>query len=137
MFPIFFSSVFFMFFFKKNVFFQNPFTLPQKIRFQNCSIKKCTSKIFLKLSLQSCSFKKINFKKYIFKIICKIFHPKYIFLKLLSQKIHFQKIITLIALIYSLLESSESSESSGELSKSQTIYLITFFLIYLHSFRNT
>ena len=51
-----------------------------------------------------------------------------------SLKIVFCKNINFISLIYSL---SESSESSDELSKTSVIRLTTFFLIYLHSFKNT
>ena len=47
------------------------------------------------------------------------------------NKTVFSKNINFIALIYS------SSELSEELSKSSTICLITFFLMYLHAFKNS
>ena len=76
--------------------------LPQKIFFPNCSLKKYISKFF---------WKNGSFKNYIFKIFslknCSF--KKYIF------KIAFLNKINLIALIYSLLESSDSSEKEKSL----------------------
>ena len=58
------------------------------------------------------------------------------FSKLLPQKLHFRKLFSLKTLtsIYLIYFSSESSE---ELSKSSIICVITFFSMYLHSFKNT
>ena len=65
-----------------------------------------------KIHFQNCSLKKYIFENYVFKIV-------------------FSKNINFIALIYS------SSESSEELSNSSIKCLTTFFLMYLHSFKNS
>ena len=95
-----------------------PKLLPQviKINFQNT---------FLKFLPQKIHFQNSSLTKYFFKIA-----PS----KKKDFEIAFSKNINRITLIYS---SSESSESSEELSKSSIICLITFFFMYLHSFRNT
>ena len=83
---------------------------------------------------------KNKFLGYIFKIpyskhtFSKNYSLKNTFLKIPFPKKTFSKLLSQKILIYS---SSESSESSEEPSHSSIIYLITFFLMYLHSFKNS
>ena len=57
--------------------------------------------------------------------------PQKCILKIASSKLLFQKTSWYLALIYYSLESSE------EFLRSSVMYLITFFSMYLHSFKNT
>ena len=83
-----------------------------KIHFQNCSLKIAPSKNAFSKLLSKLLFQNCSLNEYIFEIAL-------------------WKIISLIALVYS---SSESEEKSLKFS---LICLITFFSMYLHSFKNT
>ena len=121
------SSIY-LFLFKKYV----QKLLRQKIHFQNCSLKEYIFKIifskitFLKISWSpSKKRKKKKIQKMHFQSCFLTKYEKYIFKNIFSECINF------IVLIYS------SSESLGKLSKPLIICLTTFFLMYLHSFKNT
>ena len=97
--------------------------LSQRIHFQNYFLKNYIFKNkFLSLKKKK---KKKKIQKMHFQSCFLTKYEKYIFKNIFSECINF------IVLIYS------SSESLGKLSKPLIICLTTFFLMYLHSFKNT
>ena len=89
--------------------------LPQKIHFQNCSIKKNIPKNLFKKSFpQKIHFQISSSKTFLKKLLCiRLFQN--CFLKKDIFKIAFLKKINPISLIYSLSESSDSPEEEESL----------------------